>query len=151
MSTNWWRNKKRQKRFNLFKALGKNRDEEIPRALRIRRYPHSYAYRTQRRMREKKLSAPEPLIDVFEEKDEVVVVAEFAGFGNEDMRINVKNQRLTLSAETSDQKFYKSLNLPTRVISNPISTRYKNGVLEIRFRKRVTSKKEYASRVENAS
>jgi len=77
----------------------------------------------------------ERLIDVFEEKDEVIVVAEFAGFNRENLRIYVKNQRLTLSAEDLDRKYYKSLNLPMGVIPNSIRTAYKNGVLEIRLKK----------------
>ncbi len=80
------------------------------------------------------------MIDVLEEKEEIVVVAEFAGFNRENLRTNVKNQRLTLSAEVLDRKYYKSLNLPKRVIPNTIRTTYKNGVLEIRLKKSVEEK-----------
>jgi HSP20 family protein len=77
----------------------------------------------------------EPLIDVLEGKDEVIVVAEFAGFNRENLRIHVRNQRLTLSAEALDRKYHKSLNLPTVVIPKSIRTAYKNGVLEIKLKK----------------
>lgn len=78
---------------------------------------------------------PPRLIDVLEENDEIAVVAEFAGFNKENLRIIVKNQRLTLAATASDRKYHKSLNLPKRVIPDTACTTYKNGVLEIRLKK----------------
>jgi len=86
------------------------------------------------------MKEPEPLIDVLEEKDGIIVVAELAGFNREDLRIHVKNQRLTLSAESPDRKYHKSLNLPKRVIPSTIHMTYKNGVLEIQLEKTVEEK-----------
>jgi HSP20 family molecular chaperone IbpA len=80
---------------------------------------------------------PKPLIDILEGENEVIVVAELAGFSKEDLKVNVKNQRLTLSAKTFERKYHKSLNLPARVIPNTMCTTYKNGVLEIRLKKAV--------------
>ena len=81
------------------------------------------------------MKEPPRLIDVLEDDDEITVVAEFAGFSKENLRINVKNQRLTLFATASDRKYRKSLNLPKRVIPDTACTTYKNGVLEIRLKK----------------
>jgi HSP20 family molecular chaperone IbpA len=39
-----------------------------------------------------------------------------------------------------DRKYYKSLNLPKRVIPNTIRMTHKNGVLEIRLKKAVEEK-----------
>ncbi|MEM2971186.1 MAG: Hsp20/alpha crystallin family protein [Candidatus Bathyarchaeia archaeon] len=78
---------------------------------------------------------PKPLIDVLNGEGEVIVVAELAGFNSEDLKINVENQRLTLSAKTFERKYHKSLNLPAKVIPNTMCTKYKNGVLEIRLKK----------------
>jgi HSP20 family protein len=86
-------------------------------------------------MSDGRLKEPQPLIDVLEENDEIAVFAEFAGFSRENLRINIKNQKLTLSAKASERRYYKSLNLPKRVIPETISTTYKNGVLEIRLKK----------------
>jgi HSP20 family protein len=82
----------------------------------------------------------EPLIDILEERDDVIIVAELAGFNNEDLRIHAENQRVTLSAEASDRKYYKSLNLPKRVIPSTMRSRYKNGVLEIQLKKAAEEK-----------
>jgi HSP20 family protein len=84
---------------------------------------------------EGKAREPEPLIDVLEDEREITVVAELAGFNKEDLRINVKNQRLILSAEGLERKYYKSLNLPKQVIPDTIHMTYKNGVLEVTIRK----------------
>lgn len=86
------------------------------------------------------MKEPKPLIDVLERNDDIAIVAELVGFNKEDLRIRVKDQKLTLSAETSDRKYYKSLNLPKRVIPSTICTTYKNGVLEIRLKKAIEEK-----------
>jgi HSP20 family protein len=81
------------------------------------------------------MKEPPRLIDVIEENDEIAVFAEFAGFDRENLRVSVKNQRLTLTARASERRYHKSLNLPKRVIPESLCTTYKNGVLEIRLKK----------------
>ena len=140
LSANWRKNKKHPKKFNIFRALNRGKDNNIPKVfrieeLRIKRHVHPYIYRVPKNPKERNWRELEPLTDVFEEKDEVVIVTEFAGFQRETMRIDVKNQRLILSAEALDRKYHKSLNLPKRVIPNTLHTTYKNGVLEIRLEK----------------
>jgi HSP20 family protein len=89
---------------------------------------------------EKDLKEPKPLIDILEDDNDIYVVAEFAGFNREDLRIDLKEQKLTLSAEALDRKYHKSLNLPRRVIPSTLCTTYKNGVLEIRLKKAANEK-----------
>jgi HSP20 family molecular chaperone IbpA len=144
LSAKWRRSKKHLKRFKIFED-SKIENKKAPPTFRsenprIKRHAHPYIYLIPKNYRERKEREPEPLIDILEEKDEVTVVAEFVGFNRENLRIHVKNQRLTLSAETPDRKYYKSLNLPMGVIPNSIRTAYKNGVLEIRLRKAVEEK-----------
>jgi len=111
-----------------------------------------YIYKSPKIYKERRLKEPEPLVDVLEEKDDVIVVAEFAGFKRENLRIQVKDQCLTLSAEASDRKYYKSLNLSMGVIPNSIRTAYKNGVLEIRLKKAIQEKAvSKSSWLENAT
>ncbi len=111
-----------------------------------------FAYAVPKIYRKRELREPEPLIDILEENNEVIVVAEFAGFSKEDLKAHVKNQRLTLSAEALDRKYHKSLNLPTEVIPSSMRTAYKNGVLEVRLKK--IAKEKAVDRIaglENAS
>jgi HSP20 family protein len=101
----------------------------------IKRGAYAYKRSLLNTYRGRKWKEPKPLIDVFEEKDKITVVAEFTGFKKENLKIHVKDRRLTLSAEASNRKYYKSLNLPKRVISDAIYTSCKNGVLEIQLKK----------------
>ena len=145
MSAKWRRIKKNPKRFNLFGALDKTENKKAPQTfptknLRTKRHTHPLAYKVPKSYREKEWREPEPLIDILEENGEIIVVSEFAGFKRKDLKINVKNQRLTLSAESLKRKYHKSLNLPSGVIPNSIHTTYKNGVLEIRLKKTIKEK-----------
>ena len=138
MSAKWRRNKKALKKFNIFKVFNKTK-KNTPRTFRIKslnskRRPSKLKYQVEK-ISEENLKDPPRLIDVLEEDDEIAVVAEFAGFNKENLRIIVKNQRLTLVATASDRKYHKSLNLPKRVIPDTACTTYKNGVLEIRLKK----------------
>ena len=155
MSAKWRRNRN-SKKFNIFRVFNKIRDRNSPQTFqtkgsRVRRQSYPYRYRVQKVSAEKKLREPRPLADVLEGNDDIVVVAEFAGFRKEDLRINLKNQRLTLSAEVLDRKYHKSLNLPKRVIPSTLCTTYKNGVLEIRLKKAAEEKALDNSRLKNAA
>ena len=78
-----------------------------------------------------------PLIDIFQENNWIIIIAQIAGFNKETLKINVTDQKLTLSSKAKDRKYYKSLNLPKVVIPNVIQTTYKNGVLKIKLKKAV--------------
>ena len=140
MSAKWRRSKKHSGRFDIFRSFNKPKNQSIPNAFKIKsawikKQSRLLTYRTPRTSKERKCREPEPLIDILEENDEITVVAEFAGFKKKNIRIHVNKQRLTLTGEAAERKYYKSLNLPKRVIPNTIRTKYKNGVLEIRLKK----------------
>jgi HSP20 family protein len=78
---------------------------------------------------------PKPLIDIFQENNWITIIAQIIGFNKETLKINVQDQKLTLSAKAKDRRYYKSLNLPKVVIPNVMYTTYKNGVLEIKLKK----------------
>ena len=107
---------------------------------KAKRYARPLAFKVPKAYKQREWREPEPLIDILEESNEIIVVSEFAGFNREDLKIHTKNQRLTLSAEALNRKYYKSLNLPSEVIPNNIRTEYKNGVLEIRLKKVIKEK-----------
>ncbi len=96
---------------------------------------YSQGYRSSQNYAKRKWKAPKPLIDVFQEKNWITIIAEIAGFNKETLKINVKDQKITLSAKAKDRRYYKSLNLPKVVIPNLMHTTYKNGVLEIKLKK----------------
>lgn len=141
VSTRWRRKIKHSKRTSFFRKRRANSPRIFPtkRVTSIRRR-HPLKFRIHEIYDQARVREPKPLMDILEEKNEVIVVAEFVGFKKENLKTQVKNQRLTLSADTLDRKYYKSLNLPTRVIPNTLRVRCKNGVLEIRLRKAIEEK-----------
>lgn len=80
-----------------------------------------------------------PLIDIFQDNNNITIVAEIAGFNKETFKINVKDRKVTLSAKSKERRYYKSLNLPKVVIPDETRTKYKNGVLEIKLKKAESS------------
>jgi len=145
LSAKWRRSKKRSKWLDIFRTVNRVKNRNARQLFRIKnleitRQTHPYKYRAQMIHRERRWREPKPLIDIFEENDEIIVVAEFTGFKKENLKINVKNQWLSLSAETPERKYYKSLNLPKRVIPDTICAKHKNGVLEIRLKKGIEEK-----------
>jgi HSP20 family protein len=77
----------------------------------------------------------EPLVDVFDESDHITVIAEMPGVEEERINISVQGDILTLSASGSERKYYKELVLPASVDAASLTSKYKNGVLEIRVNK----------------
>jgi HSP20 family molecular chaperone IbpA len=140
LSAKWRRNRANSRKLDILKVFSKVKNKNVVQRFRIKnsgakQRANSYRYKVQRVSAEKKCREPKHLVDVLEGTDEIVVVADFAGFKREDLRVHVKGERLTVAAEASDRKYHKSLNLPKRVIPSTIRTTYKNGVLEIRLKK----------------
>ncbi|MBI5560299.1 MAG: Hsp20/alpha crystallin family protein, partial [Deltaproteobacteria bacterium] len=78
----------------------------------------------------------EPMVDVFDEKDHVLVVAEMPGVEKEDVDIKVKEGHLELKVQRGKKKYYKYLLLPSAVDESTLSSSCKNGILEIKIAKK---------------
>lgn len=74
----------------------------------------------------------EPAVDVFEEEDHVLVVAEMPGIGAEDVQITVEDDLLTLSAKHGDKKYRKEVLLPASSTREKTRVTCNNGVVEIK-------------------
>jgi HSP20 family protein len=78
----------------------------------------------------------EPMVDVFDEGDSILVVAEMPGVSIKDIVIDVKGDVLSIStAETGRRKYAKEVLLPAAVSVASQKATFKNGVLELRFAK----------------
>jgi HSP20 family protein len=77
----------------------------------------------------------EPMVDVFEEKDHLLVLAELPGISKDDVRIDLDDDVLTISAEKKDKKYRKEVLLPRSVSKEKMQVACNNGVLEIKFLK----------------
>ena len=107
-------------------------------AYRLKSISIPASFRPSKGFAERKIQEPKPLIDIFQEKNFITVVAEITGFNKETLKIHVKDQKITLSAKSKDRRYYKSLNLPKVVIPDVMYTKFKNGVLEIKLKKAET-------------
>ncbi len=88
-----------------------------------------------------------PMVDIFEENDQIVVKADLPGVKKEDISIDVENRILTLKGErlqeneTKDDNFFRrersfgsfqrSFTLPADIKTEDIKAEFKEGILRI--------------------
>jgi HSP20 family protein len=106
-----------------------------------------------------------PLVDVFEDKDEIVVKAEIPGMDKDNIEVNLTDHTLTIKgekkkeeeikeenyyrAERSYGSFIRTVELPAEVHTDKVKANFKNGVLEVRMPKTEAAKaKEIKVKVE---
>ena len=93
-----------------------------------------------------------PGVDIYENKDQIVLEAELPGMNREDFELTVENNVLTLRGERRFEKkeesdnyhrversygnFTRSFTLPQTVSGENAAAEYKNGVLRVALRKR---------------
>ncbi len=77
----------------------------------------------------------EPLVDLFDEKEEIIVVAELPGVDEKDIKTGMKGNILSISADSKDRKYTKEVELSSEV-TGKIESTYKNGVLELKIKKK---------------
>ncbi len=76
--------------------------------------------------------AREPMVDIFEEPDHVLVLAEMPGISLEDVQVEVKHDWLTISAHNQSKKYRKEIHLPQALARDQMQISCNNGVLEIK-------------------
>ncbi len=77
----------------------------------------------------------EPLTDLFNEKDELLIIVEMPGIDEKDIKTDLKEDILEISAEGKTRKYRKELLLPVKTKAENMKSKYNNGVLEIRIKK----------------
>ena len=77
----------------------------------------------------------EPMTDLFDEKEELIVIAEMPGIEESDLKIDLRGDILDISAEGNNRNYHKELLLPVIVKKENMKSKYNNGILEIRIRK----------------
>jgi HSP20 family protein len=105
----------------------------------------------------KGLGMHEPSIDLYEEKDQIVVKAELPGMTKDDIQLSIAANVLTLKGEKKKEEedkgkdyyrservygaFMRALPLPAEIDPEKVHATFKNGVLEIRLPKSEEAKK----------
>jgi HSP20 family protein len=77
----------------------------------------------------------EPMVDIFDEKDHILVIAELPGVSESEIKIEVAGDILNLAASDKDRKYAKEILLPGKVKPDSMKTSYKNGIIEITLEK----------------
>jgi HSP20 family protein len=77
----------------------------------------------------------EPITDIFNEKNEIVVIAEMPGIDEADLKIDLKGDILEVSAVGKNRTYRKELLLPVSVSKKNLKHKFTNGILEIRIKK----------------
>jgi HSP20 family protein len=88
-----------------------------------------------------------PPVDVYEDKDNLLVKAELPGLKKEDIEISLHEGFLSVSGERKEEKksenggvyrserwtgrFHRTISLPCAVVADKIKATYKEGVLEV--------------------
>lgn len=92
-----------------------------------------------------------PAVDIYEEKDDIVVKAELPGMTKEDIEVDISDSHLTLKGEKKKEEkieeegyfacersygaFHRSVELPKDVQADKVKASFKNGILEIKLPK----------------
>jgi HSP20 family protein len=92
-----------------------------------------------------------PAVDVFEEKDDIVVKAEIPGIDKENIEVNLADHHLTIKGEKKKEEeikeknyyrcersygsFIRAVELPKDVQADKVKASFKNGILEVRLPK----------------
>lgn len=79
--------------------------------------------------------AREPLVDVIERDQDLVIVAELPGVSKNDIDLEVSGKNLEIKVDTPNKKYYKSVELPCGVKEDATDATYNNGVLEVKLKR----------------
>lgn len=74
----------------------------------------------------------EPLVDVFEEKDHVLIVAEMPGIQAGDVQTDLQDDILVFTAQRGDKKYRKEVLLPGDFQKSGVTVSCTNGIVEIK-------------------
>jgi HSP20 family protein len=75
------------------------------------------------------------MVDVFDEQDHVLLVAEMPGVSETDVHIELKDDILTLAAARGDTKYRKEVLLPQAFTAAQMSHTCRNGILKVKLTK----------------
>lgn len=81
--------------------------------------------------------AIEPFYDVLDEGDKLRIIVEMPGVEKDNIKVRSTEDKIIVSAEGPDRKYYREIPLPEKVRPETARAQYRNGVLTI-----VVEKKE---------
>lgn len=76
----------------------------------------------------------EPIVDVFDESDEIHIVAEMPGIDEKDITLEVNGDILIIGAESDNRKYQKEVLLSRESSGDSMTWTYKNGILDAKIK-----------------
>jgi HSP20 family protein len=73
----------------------------------------------------------EPLVDVFDEQEAIRVIAELPGVEPADIRVELRDDILSITAAGQVRKYSKEILLPAKGRADLLKTSHRNGILEV--------------------
>ena len=77
----------------------------------------------------------EPMVDLMDEEDHVLVIAEMPGVGEDDVKLEIHGDVLIVTAERGEQKYRREVLLPRSFSPEQMAYTCRNGVLEVKLQK----------------
>ena len=84
----------------------------------------------------------EPLVDVTTTDKEVKVVAEMPGISKDKIKVNAYDETLEVKSEDPQRRYHRTIEIPPETDIETAMSSYKNGVLEITFKKKGQAKQK---------
>jgi HSP20 family protein len=78
----------------------------------------------------------EPLVDVTTTDNEVKVIVEMPGVSKEKIKINAYNNTVEVRSEDPQRRYHQTIEVPPETNIETATSSYKNGILEITFKKK---------------
>ncbi|MCG7852743.1 MAG: Hsp20/alpha crystallin family protein [Methanosarcinaceae archaeon] len=75
----------------------------------------------------------EPIVDVFDEAEEIHIVAEMPGIEEKDINLDINGDILNISSEGEKRQYQKEILLSRPAKKDDMTWTYKNGILEIKI------------------
>ena len=113
------------------------------------------------RLAARRFAVDAPAVDVYEEKDAIVVKAELPGMSKENIQVSVEEGALTIRGEKKREEkieekdyayqersygaFTRTIGLPAAVKADQVTAQFKHGVLEVRLPRAEESKPKTVS------
>ncbi len=89
----------------------------------------------------------EPLVDIINANGEIKIIVELPGVEKEDIKLSGTENKLTISVEAPERKYFKEIEMPSKIEPKKAKTSYKNGVLEVTVPKIEEKKKSSGEQI----
>jgi HSP20 family protein len=77
----------------------------------------------------------QPIVDVFDEEDHLLILAQLPGMDEKDVKVKADNNTVTIMAENAAKKYLETIRLPSYVKKGKVKFTYRNNILQAKLKK----------------